>query len=72
MWKERCSLILWGHEGSVERDTDTETTLAQLDSVVVTEAIQVVSAIPKWTAGIQGGKPGDVACPIPITFEITN
>jgi TonB family protein len=59
-------------KGAVKEVTATETTLAQVDSALVTEAIRVVSAMPKWAAGTQGGKPVDVAYSIPITFELSN
>ena len=57
-------------KGKVRDVTATETTLAEVDSALVTEAIRVVSAMPAWTAGTQGGKPADVAFSIPITFEL--
>jgi TonB family protein len=59
-------------KGAVRDVTATETTLAQVDSALVAEAVRVVSAMPAWTAGTQSGKPADVGYSIPITFELEN
>lgn len=59
-------------KGKVTDATATETTLAEVDSALVVEAVRVVSAMPAWAPGTQGGKPVDVAYSIPITFELTN
>lgn len=57
-------------KGVVRDVTATENTLAEVDSTLITEAIRVVSAMPAWLPGTQGGKPADVAYSIPITFEL--
>jgi len=57
-------------KGTVREVTATETTLAEVDSALVAEAIRVVSTMPKWGPGTQGGKPVDVSYSIPITFEL--
>jgi TonB family protein len=59
-------------KGKVKDATATETTLDEVDSALVVEAVRVVSAMPAWGPGTQGGKPVDVAYSIPITFELTN
>ena len=57
-------------KGKVRDVTATETTLAEVDSTLIAEAVRVVSTMPAWGAGTQGGKPVDVAYSIPITFEL--
>jgi len=57
-------------KGVVKNAAATETTLAEVDSALIAEAVRVVSAMPKWDPGTQGGKPADVAYSIPITFEL--
>lgn len=56
-------------KGKVREVVATETTLLEVDSTLVNEAIRVVSEMPAWVAGSQHGKPVDVAYSIPISFE---
>ena len=57
-------------KGAVTNVSATETTMTTVDSALVNEAVRVVSVMPAWTPGTQGGKPVDVAYSIPITFEL--
>ena len=41
-----------------------------VDPSFKTEAIRVVSSMPKWTPGKQNGKPIDVSYSLPVTFQI--
>ncbi|MEI9917443.1 MAG: TonB family protein [Bacteroidota bacterium] len=58
------------NKGKVRDVKASETTLDQVDSALIDEAVRVVSSMPAWVAGTKGGKPVDVAYSIPITFEI--
>lgn len=59
-----------GSDGKVR---DAEVVEATSDSVKQNfseEALRVVSNMPTWIAGTQGGKPVDVRVSLPITFQL--
>lgn len=43
-----------------------------VDLTLQEEAVRVVSSMPKWVPGSQGGKPVGTQFSIPITFQLTN
>ncbi|MBA4321295.1 MAG: hypothetical protein C0408_00610 [Odoribacter sp.] len=55
-----------GSDGTV-RDAEV---LKSVDPELDAEALRVVSSIPKWQAGLQGGEPVDVYYSIPIVFAL--
>lgn len=56
--------------GSVRQVEVTDATSDDVDQSFRTEAIRVVSSMPKWVPGRQHGKPVDVKFSIPITFQM--
>jgi TonB family protein len=55
-----------GADGAV-RDSKVES--GAPDQKLRDEALRVVTAMPKWTAGKQGGKPVHVKFTLPVTFK---
>jgi protein TonB len=41
-----------------------------LDQSLINEAVRVVVDMPRWTPGLQNGKPVDVKFSLPVTFQI--
>lgn len=58
-----------GADGVVRDVEVAETTSDAVKEKLSEEAVRVVSAMPTWTAGKQGGKPVDVRVSLPITFQ---
>jgi len=56
--------------GSIREAVVTEATSDEVDQLFRNEAIRVVTAMPKWTPGLQHGKPVDVKFSLPITFQL--
>lgn len=59
-----------GTDGTVRDVEVAETTSDAVKQNLSEEAVRVVSAMPTWTAGTQGGKPVDVRVSLPITFQL--
>lgn len=59
-----------GADGVVRDVEAVETTSDAVKQNLSEEAVRVVSAMPTWTAGTQGGKPVDVRVSLPITFQL--
>jgi TonB family protein len=59
-----------GADGVVRDVEVAETTSDAVKEKLSEEAVRVVSAMPTWTAGTQGGKPVDVRVSLPITFQL--
>jgi TonB family protein len=57
-------------EGNVREVAVMDKTNEDVDQSFRTEAIRVVTAMPKWLPGRQHGKAVDVKFSIPITFEM--
>lgn len=58
-----------GANGSVREVVVNDETYADVDESFRTEAVRVVSAMPKWVPGKQHGKAVDVKFSLPITFQ---
>lgn len=56
--------------GSVREVTVTDAVGEDVDQSFRNEAVRVVTAMPKWTAGRQNGKAVDVNFSLPITFQL--
>lgn len=59
-----------GSDGVVRDVEVAETTSEAVKEKLSEEAVRVVSSMPKWTAGKQGGKSVDVRVSLPITFQL--
>jgi TonB family protein len=59
-----------GADGAVRDVEVAETTSDTVKEKLSEEAVRVVSTMPTWTAGTQGGKPVDVRVSLPITFQL--
>lgn len=59
-----------GADGVVRDAEVTEATNDAAKQNFSEEAIRVVSSMPAWTPGTQGGKPVDVRVSLPITFQL--
>ena len=59
-----------GADGVVRDVEAVETTSDAVKQNLSDEAVRVVSTMPTWTAGTQGGKPVDVRVSLPITFQL--
>lgn len=59
-----------GADGSVRDVEAVETTSDAVKQNLSEEAVRVVTNMPTWTAGTQGGKPVDVRVSLPITFQL--
>lgn len=59
-----------GADGVVRDVEAVETTSDAVKEKFSEEAARVVSTMPAWTAGTQGGKPVDVRVSLPITFQL--
>jgi TonB family protein len=59
-----------GADGVVRDPEVTEATNDAAKTAFSEEAIRVVSSMPAWTPGTQGGKPVDVRVSLPITFQL--
>lgn len=59
-----------GADGTVRDVEVAETTSDAVKEKLSEEAVRVVSTMPTWTAGTQGGKPVDVRVSLPITFQL--
>jgi TonB family protein len=59
-------------KGEVREVVASDVAGVDVDFSLKEEAIRVVAAMPVWKAGMQHGKPVDVAFSIPITFELGN
>ncbi len=58
-----------GADGAVRDVVVAETTSDAVKEEFSEEAVRVVSTMPTWTAGTQGGKRVDVRVSLPITFQ---
>lgn len=56
--------------GAVREVTVTETPGEEVDQSFRTEAIRVVTSMPKWIPGRQRGKSVDVKFSLPVTFQM--
>ena len=56
--------------GTVREVEVTDQTNENIDPAFRSEAARVVSAMPKWTPGLQHGKAVDVKFSLPISFEL--
>ncbi len=56
-------------DGVVREVVATDATSGEVDQSFRSEAVRVVSSMPKWTPGRQHGKPVDVKYSLPITFQ---
>jgi|JI9StandDraft_1071089.scaffolds.fasta_scaffold01333_10 protein TonB len=59
-----------GADGVVRDVEVAETTSDAVKEKLSEEAVRVVSTMPTWTAGTQGGKPVAVRVSLPITFQL--
>lgn len=59
-----------GADGAVRDVEVSEATSDAVKQNLSEEAVRVVSNMPTWTAGTQGGKPVDVRVSLPITFQL--
>lgn len=59
-----------GADGVVRDVEVAETTSDAVKEKLSEEATRVVSTMPTWTAGTQGGKAVDVRVSLPITFQL--
>jgi TonB family protein len=59
-----------GGDGVVRDVEVVETTSDAVKEKLSEEAARVVSTMPSWTPGTQGGKPVDVRVSLPITFQL--
>lgn len=59
-----------GADGKVRDAEVLEATSDTVKQNFSDEAVRVVSNMPTWTAGTQGGKPVDVRVTLPITFQL--
>lgn len=59
-----------GADGVVRDAEVIEATSDTVKKSFSEEAVRVVSGMPAWTPGTQGGKPVDVRVSLPITFQL--
>jgi len=59
-----------GADGKVRDVEVAETTSDEVKQNFTEEAVRVVSNMPTWTAGTNGGKAVDVRVSLPITFQL--
>jgi TonB family protein len=57
-------------DGSIRDAVVTEATSEEVDQLFRNEAIRVVTAMSKWTPGLQRQKPVDVKYSLPISFQL--
>ena len=59
-----------GKNGIVREVEVTEETNENVDVSFRSEAARVVASMPKWSPGLQNGKPVDVKFSLPVSFQI--
>lgn len=66
-----CDFIV-DQGGNVREVVASDVVGEHVEVTLKQEAVRVVSSMPRWIAGSQGGKPVGTRFSIPITFELAN